>query len=127
MAFLESFMKPPLPLLGSSNLWPVLVFESVRLTWSLGVAVSRSTSSHRSPSNSPSRSAFHRAMEPMWAEVDELWLALETLRAWKKAAERRGNRYLLRITLQADADLSERLEFLEGDLEAIKKADVGLR
>ena len=70
---------------------------------------------------------FHLAMEPMWAEVDELAIALETVDAWKKAAERRGNEYLVRITFQAHADLSERLEFLEGNLEAIKKADMGLR
>jgi hypothetical protein len=55
-AFLENFMDRPVPDFGSSNLWPVLVSDSVRLTCSVGAVASRSRSSHRSPSISPLRS-----------------------------------------------------------------------
>jgi hypothetical protein len=39
VALVEHFMERPLPFLGCSKMWPVLVWLSVRLMWSVAVAV----------------------------------------------------------------------------------------
>ena len=43
MAFWEHFMERPLPFLGFSKMWPVLVWLRVSITWSVAVAPLGST------------------------------------------------------------------------------------
>jgi hypothetical protein len=59
VAFWEHFMERPLPFLGFSKMWPVLVWLRVRLTWSVAVDPLGSMSSHFRPRSSPS-------LRPQW-------------------------------------------------------------
>ena len=59
VAFWEHFMERPLPFLGFSKMWPVLVWLRVRFTWSVAVGPLGSMSSHFRPRSSPS-------LRPQW-------------------------------------------------------------
>jgi hypothetical protein len=59
VAFWDHFMERPLPFLGFSKMWPVLVWLRVRFTWSVAVGPLGSMSSHFRPRSSPS-------LRPQW-------------------------------------------------------------